>query len=96
MSLGCVHALRLVTTFPGSVFNPEAKEFAAGATECPRWYGLPWESNSDGSMSPVPLACRPSSNVTPGEVVLRTLLAEFTSRAAKKLEVVNSQPLVSN
>eukprot|EP00117_Sycon_ciliatum_P032387 scpid1600/ scgid25124/ Protein furry homolog-like; ALL1-fused gene from chromosome 4p12 protein len=71
----------------------EAKEFAAGATECPRWYGLPWESNSDGSMSPVPLACRPSSNVTPGEVVLRTLLAEFTSRAAKKLEVVNSQPL---
>lgn len=60
--------------------------------DVPRWHGLPWESGAD--VGPVPLACRPSGNITPGELVLRTLLAEFASQAASKIESLNSQPLV--
>ena len=61
--------------------------------DVPRWYSLPWESSAD--TPPVPLACRPSSRITPGELVLRTLLAEFTSQAARKLDSLSSHPLVS-
>lgn len=50
---------------------------------------LPWGQPADRQTSTA--AC----DVTPGEFVLRTLFAEFTVLAEKKIETVLTEPLVS-
>lgn len=50
---------------------------------------LPWGQPADRQISTA------ASDVTPGEFVLRTLFAEFTVLAEKKIETVLSEPLVS-
>lgn len=58
------------------------------------------ESRDDASDS-VPAAERPNAlpsddDITSGEFVLRTLFAEFTIVAEQKIELVLTEPLVSN
>ena len=54
---------------------------------------LPWGATKEKLEFPENI--RIDTNIKPGEFVLKTLFAEFTVLAEKKIELVLSEPLVS-
>lgn len=55
---------------------------------------LPWGAHKE--RSPYPACVHIDMDIRPGEFVMRTLFAEFTVQAEKKMEAVMAEPLVLN
>lgn len=55
---------------------------------------LPWGAHKE--RSPYPACVHIDMDIRPGEFVMRTLFADFTVQAEKKMEAVMAEPLVPN
>jgi hypothetical protein len=53
---------------------------------------LPWGAHKE--RSPYPACVHIDMDIRPGEFVMRTLFADFTVQAEKKMEAVMAEPLV--
>ena len=53
---------------------------------------LPWGAHKE--RSPYPACIQIDMDIRPGEFVMRTLFADFTVQAEKKMEAVMAEPMV--